>query len=216
MCEPTLCIVSVNSISFGNRKTSLLHCSAYIYYCVSGNAATSENTAEKTAGETAASESASECMSDDDSTKDPNYGPKQDDIDSDDSNAPHDIIPPPIIPHFDIDKMLSAKPEHADKVKKKRTVQDIAVAIHSKRLNTLLDANNMIRKPVYGDGECFFTAALFQVDFEDAPTLRETLCQHMEDNMPAYWEFFPSNHQDENDRYLSALNSIQNLKKRGA
>lgn len=62
---------------------------------------------------------------------------------------------------------------------------------HSKRLDVLLKSNGLRRQHVPAVGNCFFEALSRQTtEKTNATTLRQQLCQHIEDNAKYYGEFF--------------------------
>ena len=73
-------------------------------------------------------------------------------------------------------------------------LQEIAINIHNIRLNRLLSINGMERKPVYGDGNCFFKAASFHLATHDETTLRQALCDHLMQHVLFYLGFFSNCH----------------------
>ena len=101
-----------------------------------------------------------EDLTDDDITKDPNFMPRRQDIDSDYSNPPENIVPTndtaqSIFYVNELFKTPNLQSKEAKEVEESRTIHSIrALADHidSKRLDT--------RQSVYRDGDCFFSAAL--------------------------------------------------------
>ena len=95
-----------------------------------------------------------EDLTDDDSTKDPNFIPGGQDIDS---NPSESIMPTndTNLSNFDVSepfKTPNLQSKEAKEVEETRTIysiQALADHIHSKRLDT--------RQSVYGDGHCFFS-----------------------------------------------------------
>ena len=71
-----------------------------------------------------------------------------------------------------------------------QTLQQLAIHLHTKRLDRRLQASGMNRETVYADGNCFFKAAAYHVTSHDDRGLREALCDHIEANLPHYEGFF--------------------------
>ena len=109
--------------------------------------------------------------------------PGRHDIDSDDSNPPENIMPTKDTDqsYFDVSepfKTPNLQSKEAKEVEGSRnihSIQALADHIHSKRLDT--------RQSVYGDGDCFFSAALLYVDVVYAFSMRIQLCKHTEDKI---------------------------------
>ena len=81
-------------------------------------------------------------------------------------------------------------------------LQKIATNIHNIRLNRLLSINGMERKPVYGDGNCFFKAASFHLATHDETTLRQALCDHLMQHVLFYLGFFSNCHSAQQARQV--------------
>ena len=96
--------------------------------------------------------------------KDPIFMPGRQDIDSDDFDPAESIMPTndTDLSKFDVNELFrtpNLQSKEAKEVEETRTIhsiQALADHIHSKRLDT--------RQSVYGDGNCFFSAALLYVD----------------------------------------------------
>ena len=118
-----------------------------------------------------------ENLTDNDSTKDPIFMPGRHDIDSDDSNAPENIMPTNDAnkSNFNVNELFknpNLQFKEAEEVEGSRNIHSIqafADHIHSKRLDT--------RQSVYGDGDCCFSAAWwYVVNVVYAFSLRMQLC----------------------------------------
>ena len=113
-----------------------------------------------------------EDLTDDDSAKDLSFMPGRQDIDSDDSNPPENIMPTKDTdqPNFDVNELFktpnlqSKEAKEVEESRKSHSIQALADHSHSKRLDNLWRANGLTRQSVYGDGDCFFPAALLHVD----------------------------------------------------
>ena len=125
-----------------------------------------------------------EDLTDNDSSKDPIFMPGRHDIDSDDSNAPENIMPAKdtgqsnfyVNELFNTPNLPSKEAKEVEGSRKIHSIQALADHIHSKRLD--------IRQSVYGDGDCCFSAAwLFVVNVVCAFFLRMQLCKHMKDKL---------------------------------
>ena len=108
-----------------------------------------------------------EDLTDNDSSKDPIFMPRRQDIDSDDFN-PTENMPTNDTDqsNFDVNELFKTpnlQSKEAKEVEGSRnihSIQALADHIHSKRLDNLSRANGLTRESVYGDGDCFFSAAL--------------------------------------------------------
>lgn len=101
---------------------------------------------------------------------------------------------------------------HESKIE--HNIQSMALRLHTKTLNSVLAANKMKRVPIYGDGDCFFNAALLHVDsFSDAVSLRHTLCDHMEENLHAYMSFTACD--DVNKECMNFVEELRDLRQTG-
>lgn len=92
-------------------------------------------------------------------------------------------------------------------------LRQTAFRVHEKRLDTALVHNGLQRVSIAADGNCFFHAAALHVLGQEHQSLRENLCQHMEDNIEHYEGFFEA--EDDNKR-RSALDGINQLRTNGA
>ena len=98
-----------------------------------------------------------EDLTDGDSTKDPIFMPGRQDSDSDDPNPPENITPTKDTYQ---PNLLSKEAKEVEESRKSHSIQALADHSHSKRLDNLSRANGLTRESVYGDGDCFFSAAL--------------------------------------------------------
>ncbi|KAK7504907.1 hypothetical protein BaRGS_00003935, partial [Batillaria attramentaria] len=48
------------------------------------------------------------------------------------------------------------------------------------------------RERVYADGNCFFKSAALHIRSQDDTALRQSLCNHIAENIHSYWGFFPN------------------------
>ena len=124
-----------------------------------------------------------EDLTDNDSSKDPIFMPRRQDIDSDDFN-PTENMPTNDTDqsNFDVSELFKTRnlqSKEAREVEGSRNIDSLkalADHIHSKRLDT--------RQPVYGDENCFFsTAWLYAVNVVYAFFLRMQLCKHKKDKL---------------------------------
>ncbi|KAL8585133.1 hypothetical protein ACOMHN_013149 [Nucella lapillus] len=98
--------------------------------------------------------------------------------------------------------------------KKQKSLREVALNIHNKRLNRQLELNGMERQAVYADGNCFFKAASLHIPAHDEVSLREALCEHIVQHIETYVGFFPDSSADDVIRDVSRmkLSGVWNLK----
>ncbi|KAK7089115.1 hypothetical protein V1264_024171 [Littorina saxatilis] len=78
-----------------------------------------------------------------------------------------------------------------DASRTENNLRQLALRINNEKLNRRLEVNGMERQEVSADGNCFFKAASLHLAAHDEVTLRETLCQHIVQNIHIYMEYFP-------------------------
>jgi len=116
-------------------------------------------------------------------------------------------VPPPVIPDIDIDEL--AQNQVSQSLDKGKTIKEITVNMHTKRLKSFLEANNMSRKTVYGDGDCSFNSDSFQVDLEDAAILRKSCTSTWKTTCLCIGSVFASHKQYENERYPDEIQTYK-------
>ena len=93
--------------------------------------------------------------------------------------------------HQNIESDINIAKQKSTEEEKKRKSE---YSLHSKRLNTLLKSNGLRREHVPAHGNCFFGAAAKLVEEQiDALTLRQKMCDHLQDNEDYYSSFLTSN-----------------------
>lgn len=96
--------------------------------------------------------------------------------------------------------------------------QNDIIAIHTARIDVLLNNRGLARKEIAAHGNCFFEAVVYSklVRYTHSE-LREHLCQHLEDNMEEYMGFFidQNNPESEEEFVIQYLSEIEYLKKDG-
>ena len=88
---------------------------------------------------------------------------------------------------------------------------------HQDRLDQLLFSNGLKRVRVNAYGNCFFEAVAFSLNNISAPSLREKLCQHLDENMEQYIGFLlqQGSPEDELEFVSQYCREIEQLKSDG-
>lgn len=141
-------------------------------------------------------ESESECN---DSDKDKDFNPKE--LESSDSSDENDTIQElqqskhnsPV--YSTIKQIHSKSPENDEDEAKKRSLDihyaaELRRKYHKKRLDNLLESNELVREPVYGDGDCFFTSVMRSLNCSySVKQLRGKVCDHFLEHHDHYFDF---------------------------
>ena len=99
--------------------------------------------------------------------------------------------------------------------------QDNITLTQTRKLDSLLSANGLVRLQVNPDGNCFFEAALLHLEnMECANELRQILCTHIVENANEYVTFFSTNDTNESFEedilWIDFRTEVEELRSNGA
>ena len=140
----------------------------------------------------------SESDYDDDSVKDEDFNPKE--VESSDSSDDSDTILE--LEHSKQSPVCSTtmdvrgkRPENDEDEAKLRSLYiyyaaELRRKYHKRRLDNLLESNELIRVPIYGDGDCCFTTVIYSLNSAySEKQLQEEVCDHFHENKDHYFDF---------------------------
>lgn len=91
-------------------------------------------------------------------------------------------------------------------------IQLIVQQAHLSRLDNLLASNELKRKAIYGDGDCFFNALMTSGKFtEETIEMRTNLCEFMKANIDKYITFWAA--RTDSDASVQPKNFVDELEK---